>query len=145
MSEDEGVDEVHPGELEEAAREAELQPPTANNSTGTSAAPNKRKERRKFVPKEPLLLGPFFSDQVIPQILQGSTVQFADWAVMGRGPFEDCEAVFSSLEASTVSNFSKKASVESSSVEKSVFPETLLASMIQVYCVLFLYNCIIVF
>ncbi len=124
LSDDEGVDEVHPGELEEAEREAELMPPPS------AASSKKSKERRKFIPKEPMLLGPFFDDQIIPQCLQGSTLQFIRNEKWEGSPFSNYESVFAGLESG------KKSSPSSDSTEKSdrssVFPESLLPSLIQV-------------
>lgn len=122
LSDDEGVDEVHPGELEDAVREAELMPPPA-------AASKKSKERRKFIPKEPMILGPFFDDQVIPQYLHGSTIQFINNEKWQESPFTNYEAVFVGLEGTKKSSFSESKDERS---ERSVFPENLLPSMIQV-------------
>ena len=129
LSDDEGVDEVHPGELEEAAREAELMPP--------SQQPQQKKAKRKFIPKEPVILGPFLCDQSVPQILQSSVLQFIacdpiTW--LGKSPFNNYDAVFAGLDSSISS--SRKSLSSSSQVpndtEKSTFPESLLPSMIQV-------------
>lgn len=124
LSDDEGVDEVHPGELEDAAREAELMPPPPPKE-------KEKKAKRKFIPKEPVLLGPFLLDQAVPQMLQSSCVQFlggCDWT--GLSPFSNYETVFSGLESSLTSV--KKSQVTNIENDKSVFPESLLPSMIQV-------------
>lgn len=129
MSDDEGVDEVHPGELEDAAREAELMPPSS------TAASKKSKERRKFVPKEPMLLGPFLDDQVIPQCLQGSTLQFIKNEKWIGSPFANYEAVFAGLEGNKKSSNDcrdEKNENRSERSDRSVFPENLLSSLIQV-------------
>lgn len=116
LSDDEGVDEVHPGELEEAAKEADLMPPPSSSK--------KNVQRKKFIPKEPILFGPFHSqDQVIPQCLQGSTVQFIGES--GNNPFANLEAVFVGLE----SGMTKKSAVNEGGA---VFPDALLPSLIQV-------------
>jgi hypothetical protein len=122
LSDDEGVDEVHPGELEDATREAELMPPSSSTTS------KKSKERRKFIPKEPMILGPFFDDQLIPQFLQSSTLQFINnekW----QCPFANYEAVFSGLEGNKKSSSSESKEDRS---ERNLFPENLLPSMIQV-------------
>ena len=128
LSDDEGVDEVHPGELEDAAREAELMPPPQQQQ--------QKKTKRKFIPKEPVLLGPFISDQSVPQILQSSNLQFIScdsptW--IGRSPFSNYEAVFSGIESSlSTAKKSSQVANESEKSERTVFPESLLPSMIQV-------------
>lgn len=90
--------------------------------------------KTKFIPKEPVLYGPFISaDQVLPQCLQPSTLQiFSSSSSFGFGdPFANYEAVFVGLESSgSSSGNGKKAS--SFDADKSVFPENLLPSMIQV-------------
>lgn len=139
--------------MEEAAASAELQqqqqppPPPPPQS--------KRKERRKFVPKDPMVLGPFYFSrdqiqvQVIPQILQASTIQFIDnnnninsmWLQVN--PFSNYETVFSGLEVLSSSSSRKNIilngeQVSSSSTtpsdkgERSIFPEALLPSLVQV-------------
>ena len=102
-----------------ASRETELMP----------SLPPKKKEKKKFVPKEPVLIGPFFGggDQVIPQLLQSSTVQFlGDFSM---NPFSNYEAVFIDLESSSGS---KKSTYSVSEAANNTFPESLLPSMIQV-------------
>lgn len=124
--------------MEEAAASAELQPPPPLT---------KKKERRKFVPKDPLVLGPFFlsSDQsqvqIIPQILQASTIQFINnnnsmWQ-HHLNPFSNYETVFSGLEilssSSSKKNFNGEfVSSSLASSDKGIFPEALLPSLIQV-------------
>lgn len=121
LSDDEGVDEVHPGELEEAAREAELMPPGPKQK---GAKDQQQQQRKKFIAKEPVLYGPFHSqDQVIPQCLQSSTVQFLGCF---DAPFSNLEAVFGALESSST----KKSTT--SEERASNFPEALLPSLIQV-------------
>lgn len=133
MSDDEGVaDEIHLGELEDAAREAELFPPPQ------TAAGAKKKEKKKFIPKEPVLFGPFFGggDQIIPQILQANSIQFIGSLHSFNNPFTNYEAVFSNLEStsSLAADSGTKKSQSSENLEKNtvVFPETLLPSLIQV-------------
>lgn len=122
------------GELEDAAREAELMPPPPLSNK------KKDKEKKKFVPKEPILLGPFFSgnvngDQVIPQLLQANTVQFINCEL--ANPFLNYEAVFSNLDSSSSSSSALKSVLQSSETlseknSNNIFPKSLLQSMIQV-------------
>lgn len=99
-----------------------MPPPTTSSK--------KSKERRKFIPKEPMLLGPFFDDQVIPQYLQGSTIQFINNEKWQGSPFANYEAVFVGLESTKKSSFSELK--DDRSERSSVFPENLLQSLIQV-------------
>lgn len=95
-----------------------------------SAASKKSKERRKFIPKEPMLLGPFFDDQVIPQYLQTSTLQFINNEKWQASPFANYEAVFVGLEGVKKSEVKEDRSERSE--RSSLFPENLLNSLIQV-------------
>lgn len=120
LSDDEGVDEVHPGEAEEKAAMAMPEPPT-----------KRKTERRKFVPKEPVMLGPFlFADQQLPPLLQASPVQFIG-EIWRTSPFSNYDGVFASLEAS---HRAKTASSTADVPVKTpvVFPESLVPSLVKV-------------
>lgn len=118
LSDDEGVDEVHPGELEE--QEAMAMPPPQ---------PQSKKRSKKFIPKEPIILGPFLAAQdccsgEFPELIRASVVQFVDLAWERRNPFEAyIETVFADLT-------SKESAVAKSTGKE--FPEVLLPSLIKV-------------
>lgn len=103
--------------------------------------PLKKKEKRKFIPKEPILFGPFIhSDQIIPQILQSSSIQFIGnyhtWMnAHNHNPFSDYELVFSALEGSRkTSHDPSNPNIKEST--PSTFPNHLLNSLITVIIIL---------
>lgn len=91
LSEDEGVDGPHPGELEE--KEANAYPPQ-------QPQPQQRR-KKKFIPKEPLILGPFIGEAVMHELAQASPVQFLNPAWKGKNPFEGCDVVVAGLVSSS--------------------------------------------
>ncbi len=120
LSDDEGVaDEVHLGELEE--KEALAMP---------SVIPKKRK---KFIPKEPFILGPFFdSNNCGSELIKASPVQFLNWEWGKRNPFDGyLESVFAHLLSDEATAKAKQAKE---------FPEALLPSLIKVTNQMFSYS-----
>ena len=103
------TNEVHPGEQEE--KEALAVPPLI------------QKKRKRFIPKEPLILGPFFgpAGEGLPELIKASMVQFVAGQWAEKDPFAGyLEAVFGHLVKG-----------EDPKVIKD-FPESLLPSLIKV-------------
>lgn len=89
-----------------------------------------KQKRKKFIPKEPVLFGPFHhqnQDQVIPQCLQGSSLQFIDENSWKINPFLNYDSIFLGLES-----VSTRKSLASEERGAATFPDTLLPSLIQV-------------
>lgn len=65
--------------------------------------PSDRRRRKKFVPKEPLVLGPFYGD-VTNELALASPVQFLNAEWKQKNPFEGCEVVVAGLVSSSKSS-----------------------------------------